>query len=532
MPEKNYNLGKEREKAGNTDNQATQYLNVNQNPLPEILPDNHNYINNNNNNNNIGNVGDTKVFKPLKKVDSGNNNQEYYQKKQESNYNNQDYYQRRNVNQYDNNNNYDNQKYQRRNINDYNNQDYQQRNANNYNNNNNYNNQDYQQRNVNNYNNNNYNNQNYQRRNVSDYNNNYNNQNYQQRPPQNPPRNPNPQNNKPSNPKPDKQKVKVVKKKKRSAGCLGRLIRSLIIIFIILFAIYSLISLFFIKKIEYIPSESRQHYSTSISNSSVKNILLIGTDTRDSSEERGRSDSMILLSLNSSTNKMYLTSIMRDSYVEINGHGWDKLTHAYSYGGPDLLMDTIEKNFSIKIDDYIAINFNAFSAIVDAVDGIEVEISDAEAEEINTILQAEVNELMGDVRDADLLEKGGKLILNGKQALSYSRIRYVGNSDFERTQRQRDVMTKIIEKVKSFNPSSISGIVKSALPQLSTNMSTGELYLLSLRLPFLVSYDLEQQRIPAEGTYYNTTTDDGGDALGIDFDANLETIMKTIFKNK
>lgn len=510
MPEKNYNLGKEREKAGNTDNQATQYLNVNQKPLPETPPENNKYINNNNN---AVNTGDTKVFKPLKKVDSGNNNQEYYQQKQESNYSNQNYYQRRNVNQY---NNYDNQNYQRRNINDYNNnnQDYQQRNINNYNNN-----QNYQQRTANNY----------QRRNINDYNN----QNYQQRPPQNQIRNPNPQRkNKPSNPKPDKQKVKVVKKKKRSTGCLGRLIRSLIIIFIILFAIYSLISLFFIKKIEYTPSESRQHYSTSISNSNVKNILLIGTDTRNSSEERGRSDSMILLSLNRSTNKMYLTSIMRDSYVEIEGHGWDKLTHAYSYGGADLLMDTIERNFSIQLDDYIAINFNAFSAIVDAVDGIEVEISDAEAEEINTILQAEVNELMGDVRDADLLEKGGKLILNGKQALSYSRIRYVGNSDFERTQRQRDVMTKIIEKVKSFNPSSISGIVKSALPQLSTNMSTGELYLLSLRLPFLASYDLEQQRIPTEGTYYNTTTDDGGDALGIDFDANLEVIMKTIFKNK
>lgn len=395
------------------------------------------------------------------------------------------------------------------------------------------NNQNYQRKNDYNYNNQNayqrhnstpppppppqYNNDSamYQRRNINEYNNNQN----VYRTPAEPKSNPNP------NPKPKKKK----KKKKHSAGCLGRIIRSLIIIFLVIFIIYSLISLLCIKQIDYVESAPITHYSNALSDSKVKNILLIGTDTRDSSEERGRSDSMIILSLNSRTDKMYLTSIMRDSYVDIDGYGWDKLTHAYSYGGAELLMDTIEKNFSIRIDDYIAINFNAFAAVVDAVNGIEIEISDAEAEEINTILQAEVNELMGDDINSDLLEKGGKLILNGKQALSYSRIRYVGNSDFERTQRQRDVMEKIIGKLKSFSPSSIGGIIKSALPQFSTNMTTGELYILSLRLPFLLSYELEQQRIPAEDTYYNTYTDDGGDALGIDFDSNLEIIKDTIF---
>lgn len=359
----------------------------------------------------------------------------------------------------------------------------------------------------------------YQRRNVNEYGNTpNNNQNEYRRPaPQ-----PNPQTRN-SNPKPRK------KKRKRRSGCLGRIIRSLIIILLVIFIIYSIISLICIKQIDYVESAPMTHYSDALSDRKVRNILIIGTDSRDTSEERGRSDSMILLSLNSRTNKMYLTSIMRDSYVDIDGYGWDKLTHAYSYGGAELLMDTIERNFSIRIDDYIAINFNAFASIVDAVNGIEVDVSDAEAQEINTILQAEVNQLMGDDVNSDLLEKGGKLILNGKQALSYSRIRYVGNSDFERTQRQRDVMEKIIKKLKSFRPSSIGGIIKSALPQFSTNMTTGELYLLSLRLPFLFSYDLEQQRIPAEDTYYNTYTDDGGDALGIDFEQNLDIIKNTVF---
>lgn len=386
-------------------------------------------------------------------------------------------------------------------------------------------------------NNNNYNNQNayqrhsnnnppppqdyatYQRRNINEYNNApNNNQNEYRRPAPQP--NPQTRNN---NPKPRK------KKRKRRSGCIGRIIRSLIIILLVIFIIYSIISLICIKQIDYVESAPMTHYSDALSDRKVKNILIIGTDSRDTSEERGRSDSMILLSLNSHTNKMYLTSIMRDSYVDIDGYGWDKLTHAYSYGGAELLMDTIERNFSIRIDDYIAINFNAFASIVDAVNGIEVDVSDDEAQEINTILQAEVNQLMGDDVNSDLLEKGGKLILNGKQALSYSRIRYVGNSDFERTQRQRDVMEKIIEKLKNFRPSSIGGIIKSALPQFSTNITTGELYLLSLRLPFLFSYDLEQQRIPAEDTYYSTYTDDGGDALGIDFEQNLDIIKNTVF---
>lgn len=390
-------------------------------------------------------------------------------------------------------------------------------------------------------NNNNYNNQNayqrhsnntpppqdyamYQRRNVNEYNNNAPqnfNQNNNTPPPQdyavNQRRNAN------NNPKPRK------KKRKKHFGCLGRIIRSLIIILLVIFIIYSIISFICIKQIDYVESAPMTHYSNALSDSKVRNILIIGTDSRDISEERGRSDSMILLSLNSHTDKIYLTSIMRDSYVDIDGYGWDKLTHAYSYGGAELLMDTIERNFSIRIDDYIAINFNAFASIVDAINGIEIEVSDDEAQEINTILQAEVNQLMGDDVNSDLLEKGGKLILNGKQALSYSRIRYVGNSDFERTQRQRDVMEKIIEKLKSFSPSSIFSIIKSALPQFSTNMTTSELYLLSLRLPFLFSYDLEQQRIPAEDTYYNTYTDDGGDALGIDFEQNLDIIKNTVF---
>ncbi len=282
-----------------------------------------------------------------------------------------------------------------------------------------------------------------------------------------------------------------------------------------------------IKKIEHVDTAGRSRRSDALSRSYVTNILLIGTDGR-TSDERGRSDTMMLASLNSKTDKVSLISFMRDCYVEIPDYGWDKLNASYSYGGPELLMDTIEHNFGIAIDDYVSVNFVSFANIVDAVGGIDVDISDAEAQEINTILQAEVNEIMGDGVLDDMLKSGGDLHLNGKQALSYARIRYIGNADFERTERQRRVMELVMNKLKSVNPTLLPKLSASVLPGVSTNMSTGELYALSLRAPFLLGYDRQQLQIPAEGTYYGEYTA-SGDALIVDFNSNYDVIYETAF---
>ncbi len=347
----------------------------------------------------------------------------------------------------------------------------------------------------------------------------------QQRPPQQRP----PQQRAPQQRAPQQKSNK--NRNKRRTPFIVKLLISLLIPVVLVFSLYSCASLSVINKLNHQDTGERTYTSGSLYKSYVTNVLVIGTDGR-TLDERGRSDTMILVSLNSKTNKIFLTSLMRDSYVEIPGRGWNKLNAAYSYGGAELLMDTIEKNFDIRIDDYVSINFNSFASIVDSVGGIEIEVSDAEAKEINTILMAEVNELMGDAVDADLLSGGGVLKLNGKQALSYARIRHIGNADFERTQRQRDVITKIVEKLKSFNPSVITEIAQNAVPQVTTNMSTAELYALSLRLPFLLGYDLEQLRIPAEGLYGNTTTSNGGSALSIDFVPNINILRENIFTDK
>lgn len=318
------------------------------------------------------------------------------------------------------------------------------------------------------------------------------------------------------------------RKKSPGGGILKRLLRKILVLALILFGIYSAVALLLISKLEKIPRMPRTVTSGSLDAGYVQNILLIGTDARDITTERGRSDTILLLSMNSMTEKMYLTSFMRDAYVEIPGHGSNKLNAAYAYGGAELLMDTLEQNYQISIDDYLCVSFMGFAGIIDAFGGVEIDVSDAEAQAVNEILQSEVNALAGDDIMSDFLDKGGKFILNGKQALSYARIRYVGNADFERTSRQREVMTQIFQNVKSKAVTAVPELISSALPHVGANMSTMDLYLLSLKAPMVVSYDIEQLQIPANGTY--TPADiDGQSVLQVDFNANTQLLEDTVY---
>lgn len=337
-----------------------------------------------------------------------------------------------------------------------------------------------------------------------------------------------PQNNRPVN------NVSVTKPKKKKTrkkgGCLTKIIISLLSVFIVIFGIYSIIVMGFISKINIVETEDRVSPSHSLlSSSSVKNILLIGTDSRG--EDRGRSDSMILLSINSKTDKITMCSLMRDMYVQIPGYGSNKLNAAYSYGGPELLMDTIEENLYIEIDDYVTVNFVSFANIVDAVGGVEIKVSDNEADAMNVLLQSpEGVSFFGEPSEADLLDGGGTYNLSGKQALCYSRLRYVGNADFERTQRQRKVLEAIIKKAA--NPVRIGSVAKEALPSMNTNMSKLKMYLLSLRGPgFLLGYDVEQMRIPADDTYWSSDID-GMSVLEVDFEENIDLIEDKLYGNK
>lgn len=328
------------------------------------------------------------------------------------------------------------------------------------------------------------------------------------------------------------QRSSAPAKKKSSGRPMWQTVLRIVLSFIIIvFLVYSAFALVGIFRANIHITGTRSRTADAVSSEYVDNILIIGTDSRDVEEDRGRSDSMILLSINSETKTIHMTSFLRDVYVYINDeYGYNKLNAAFSYGGPELLMDTIESNYSVRIDDYVIVSFAACAAVIDAVGGVEITLSDDEANALNDILISEVNELMGDGRNDDLLESGGTYTLNGKQAMSYSRIRYVGNADFERTSRQREVLSLAMKKA-CVNPVAICSIFSNALPEISTNIPGLSLYAYSLKAPFLImGYDVEQQQIPADDTFY-TDTINGQSVLVTDFTKNHTVLLRTVFKD-
>ena len=334
-----------------------------------------------------------------------------------------------------------------------------------------------------------------------------------------------------SKPKPAPKKKKSSHSSHSGGGFVKKLVRRLVFVLAVIFALYSVIAFLLIRQLEKIPKQERFVTSGSLYEPYVRSVLLIGTDSRDIGAERGRSDTMLLFSLNSRTKQIYLTSFMRDAYVNIPNYGYNKLNAAYSYGGAELLMDTLEQNYQISIDDYCVVSFMGFAGIIDAFGGVEIDLSDEEARALNVILQSEVNALAGDDPLSDFIEKGGTYILNGKQALSYARIRYVGNADFERTSRQREVMTQLLHNAKTRAAAAVPQLISSAMPHLGTNMSDFEMYLLSLRAPVAMAYDITQMQIPADGTF-SPADIDGQSVLQVDFDSNIQVLKDSVYASE
>ncbi len=259
----------------------------------------------------------------------------------------------------------------------------------------------------------------------------------------------------------------------------------------------------------------------------VTNILLIGNDSRTNGED-GRSDAMILVSISSKTGKILMTSVLRDIYVEIPGYGSNRLNAAYSWGGPELLMKTIEQNFDIPVSRYVLVNFEAFANVVDAVGGIDLELTPDEVIWLNAYLN-EYNELRGKEFGYDYIYQleGGMLHLNGAQALAYSRNRYIG-MDFGRTERQRKVMEEIIKKLPGTVIRDFGGFVEALCPNLTTNLTFTECYTLLLRAPFALRYERVSGSLPLENTWWNENIDSMA-VLGVDFEANKAYLKENLY---
>lgn len=259
----------------------------------------------------------------------------------------------------------------------------------------------------------------------------------------------------------------------------------------------------------------------------VINILLIGNDSRQNGED-GRSDAMILVSVSSRTKTIYMTSLLRDIYVEIPGHEANRLNAAYAFGGPELLLETIKQNLDIEVNRYVQVNFQAFANLIDAVGGVELELTNDEVQLVNAYLN-EYNMLEGRPIDTDYLpaDASGLLHLNGPQALAYSRNRYIG-TDFGRTERQRKILEAAFHQLPSSLLTNSGEMIDGILPNLTTNLSKSECYALSLEAPKLLTYDLVQASIPIEGSFQNATIRKMS-VLQVDFEKNKEFIRTQIY---
>lgn len=255
---------------------------------------------------------------------------------------------------------------------------------------------------------------------------------------------------------------------------------------------------------------------------SVYNILLIGVDRRDDSWY-GNSDSMILVSINKDQKQIHMTSFMRDLYADIPGLGVQKLNAANAYGGGPLLVQTIEENYKIHIDNYASVDFSAMIDIVDLVGGITLDISDEEAYSANESIM-EMCSLSGEDPNLHYFSGGGTIHMDGYQAVAYARIRNIGNSDYERTERQRIVIGKIVEAVKGLSISELNNMVNEMLPEVTHNVEETTLLSLLTQAPTLLGYEIVQSRVP----YDDLFTSSGG-MLVPDFEATIQRLQTEIY---
>ncbi|HHQ4319030.1 TPA: LCP family protein [Clostridium perfringens] len=243
----------------------------------------------------------------------------------------------------------------------------------------------------------------------------------------------------------------------------------------------------------------------------IKNIALFGIDAPKG--KAGRSDAIMILTLDEEHKVMKLTSIMRDSYVDIPGHGDDKITHAYAFGGPELAMKTLNENFKVNIEDFMAVNFTSLPEIIDKLGGVKI-----------NIIPEEIHHIPG-------VTSPGEQVLNGAEALAYSRIRYATGGDYKRTERQRVVLEAVFEKLKSTPTKEYPSLIDDFLPYVETNMSSMDMIKLATDVAPLVKGNLETARFPLD-SYCDGKMINGVWYLVYDRQATLNQIQEYIYDNK
>lgn len=269
-----------------------------------------------------------------------------------------------------------------------------------------------------------------------------------------------------------------------------------------------------------------------MSNENVTNILVIAEDLRDTTgDSRGNTDVMILVSINKEKKTLTLSSFMRDIYCDIPGFYASRINSAYAKGGPETLMKTLQTNFGIVVDKYVLVNFYSFIDIVEAIGGVEAEVTQAQIDAMFAPMN-EQNRILGNEHGTDYIYKPGKYVLNGNQALAYARIRKGVGDDFGRTSRQREVIFTVIEKAKKLSMFEIKALADDILDSdmVKTNLSEGEVASLLLNCFEYMDYEQQQLQIPSDGTWSNATIR-GMSVLSVNFLKNAKLLQETIYGN-
>ena len=241
----------------------------------------------------------------------------------------------------------------------------------------------------------------------------------------------------------------------------------------------------------------------------VTNILLVGVDGNNM-EKGNRSDAMMIATIDEKNNDIRITSLARDTYVDIEGYSTEKLTHAYAYEGASLLISTIKNNFGIDVDKYIAVSFESFEKIIDILGGVEINVSEKEVSQINGV------------------NNSGIQTLNGSQALAYSRIRYI-DSAYERDNRQRTVIEALYNKFANGSSDNIIEIANEVLRYTKTNMAPLEIVSIANKAIKIKDTDFDQVEFPFEEARKDNNISEKGWVIEWDKDYNKDKLNKFIY---
>ena len=258
----------------------------------------------------------------------------------------------------------------------------------------------------------------------------------------------------------------------------------------------------------------------------ITNIALFGIDAEDG--EAGRSDSIMIATIDTHNKKLKLTSIMRDSYVNIDGHGLDKINHAYAFGKAQLAIKTLNENFDLNIQNFVAVNFSSLPKIIDKIGGIELDIDSEELEYINSYIR-NVNTINN--TNSPSIASSGIQHVDGTQAMAYCRIRYTSGGDYKRTERHREVLSKIFEKILNMSPTTYQSLLNDLLPMVSTSLDGSEIMELGNNVLKIGNTTLEQERFPRDG-YCEGQMINGVYYLTFDKETTVNQLHHYIFEDK